>query len=218
MRHIAYRRLLPIALLLLSAGLLFVEKTRRKAQEAEREYQRAAHAASTTNVQGDSLSSQGGWDLVTDVPTPIESQITAGINYPGVLLSLPILALLSVLFGWEHWSLYLGASVGIVLFWYLVGRSIDRRRGLLPSLTPRLPNALVRVLTWVSLAVCVPVALLMFFLFVDGLIHPMGWHGRDYHFEVAGFAGWLTVAAAYCAFKLRKWRALARAAASNVQT
>lgn len=191
MRRIAFRRLLPIANLVLATGLILVGNAQRTAEMAECE-------AGTA------------WCLES-YDLPALSEVAFGINAPAVAVSLPMIFLLWALVGETMWPVYLSGAIGIVVFWYLVGRSLDRIRGLLPARTKKPPRLATRLLAWAGLFIC-PILAVIFFKRIFGI---QGWHGEHDVYNLLGTSIWFVVAAVVLALKLRRWRALARAAASS---
>ena len=199
MGRMAFRRILPIVQLALAAALVMLGNAQRSTRLAEWEAQSAALSPAVAE------GATSGWVLppAPDMPPPTE--IAVGINAPALAGLLPVLIVLVIFFEERTWLLYLTCAIGILVFWYLVGVHVDRKRGLLPARIKKPPRAVTRFFAWAGLIVC-PLLAIYFF---KRIFELQGWHGEHDVYSYLGFSAWLMIASAALVFKLRQWQALA---------
>ncbi|HSC78229.1 MAG TPA: hypothetical protein VLB32_06675 [Candidatus Acidoferrales bacterium] len=215
MRRIAFRRVLPIIQLALAAGLLLLGHAQEQTLRADNRERELARMGPPKPLD---RSQQGvAWDLESlwDGYTPPAAELCVAINLPGMILSIPLAILLGLAMqaaGIDQglWLYYVGYAPGIVLLWWYVGRWLDVRRGLIPlKQQPPPPDRgyrQARDLVAVFAILAFVMALLCFTRTF-----------RHYPYTVAGFVLWPGLVSVVYIFEMRRWRALARAAASSSQ-
>lgn len=216
MRRIAFRRVLPIVQLAIAAGLLVLGEAQEQKLRADIREQQLARMGPPKPADG----SQSGveWDLLslTHPYIPPATQLCWALNLPGMLLSIPVAILLGLAMdaaGMQEgsWLLYLAYAPGIALFWWLVGRWLDIRHGLIaPRRQPPAPDKAERrahdmVMVFGVLA------------FLMGLL-ALSRGFRQYPLSAAGFVLWPVAVSVAYTFEMRRWRALARAAGGSTQS
>jgi hypothetical protein len=134
-----------------------------------------------------------GWSFPP--PVPVVQEIALGLNAPAAMAGV----LLALLIGYET-NLFMTGSCAIfvLVLWYLIGRELDRRRGLLPAKPVLRPGILRKVRVSLDLFLCALLAALFLRQFM------FGHHGRDYYALSLGL--WLGLAAYVLWRTLRRWR------------
>lgn len=134
-------------------------------------------------------------------PIPVTTQVAFGLNSPAVVAGFLPALLLGRLTGNEADILVtLSYAIFVLTFWYLIGRRLDRWRGLLPPRTATTPPRFAPPLAIVGIILSTLIAFLAFFGFF------WGHHGRNYMNLFLGM--WLAGAAYVLGIKLVRWRTL----------
>jgi hypothetical protein len=198
MRPIPARHILAVAHLVLFVALVLMGQAELKEQISESN----AVGGYPTNQRELPEGRAVKWNLTTTPTTPFPNKVAFLINLPAVLLvELLLFAISGRGVGPQLQGLILAAPFVLVI-WYMIGRAIDRRRGLLPARPVSSPGSFRHALVSLGLVLSLlsfTILLVAYTLYGDdGNIHVF--------LSFLSFELWLGAAAYALWRKLRRWR------------
>lgn len=153
LKRVAWRRVLPIAQILLAVALLAMGRANEDAFYAELKSRRPASPPGEMVIQFDP-------PIVWDHGDPMIS-LAIAMNLPAVVLSLPVLYIFGDLKSTPAFVLTIAVFLVCVhLLWYWIGRGLDRRLGSLRRPPSRRRSRVLTTARWAGFLGCIGLAIL----------------------------------------------------------